>query len=298
MIGEVAALCASCCWAVGSHMFGRIGRRGDVPAGAMNLGKCFTGAILFALTGLVLTGRVIPALPGRAAAWLAVSGVIGLALGDGAYFQSILTVGVRRALLLLSMAPVFTAVGGAIWLGEALSIRSAVAILAVLLGVGVVVYERVPGGDGRPLSVVGVLFGLGAALGQATGSLMSRVGMAGGVSALDAALVRLPAGVVGIVLLSTVAGQMGSFTRALRKPRVLGAIAGSATIGTYCGIWLSQFAIGHASSTAAASTLLATSPIFALPLGRWLNAESITPRAIGGTLLACAGLGLLTFGHG
>jgi hypothetical protein len=35
-----------------------------------------------------------------------------------------------------------------------------------------------------------------------------------------------------------------------------------------------------------------------LPLGRWLNAEAITLRALGGTLLACAGLSLLTFGHG
>jgi drug/metabolite transporter (DMT)-like permease len=125
---------------------------------------------------------------------------------------------------------------------------------------------------------------------------MSRAGMAGGVSALDASLVRLPAGLVGIVLLSTAAGQIGNFARPLRRPRVLGAIALTAALGTYLGLWLSQFAIGHASSTAVAATLLATSPIFALPLGRWLNADPVTPRAVFGTLLACAGLTLLTAG--
>jgi drug/metabolite transporter (DMT)-like permease len=296
VLGEVAALSASFCWAVGSYLYGRIGQRGDVPAGAMNLGKCFTGTAMFALTGLLLTGRLIPPMSGQAVAWLSVSGVVGLALGDGAYFQAILSIGVRRAMLLLSMAPVFAAVGDALWLGEPPGLRDAAAILAVLAGVGVVIHERAPGEEGRRLSVAGVLFGLGSAVGQAVGSLMSRVGMEGGVSALDASLIRLPAGVVGIVLLTVVAGQVGSSMRPLRKPRVFGAIAGSAAIGSYGGIWLSQYAIGHASSTAVATTLLSTSPIFALPLGRWLNAEPITARALGGTLLACVGLTLLTVG--
>jgi drug/metabolite transporter (DMT)-like permease len=263
----------------------------------MNLGKCVTAAILFALTGLLLTGRVMPALSGHALGWLAASGLVGLALGDGSYFRAILSIGVRRALLLLSMAPVFTAVGGALWLNERLGARDAAAILTVVVGVAVVVHEQVPGGAHRRLSLAGVLFGLGAAIGQAIGSLMSRVGMAGGVSALDAALVRLPVGLVGIVLLTALSGQLAKTARTLARPRLLGAIAGASLIGTYLGIWLSQYAIGHASSTAIASTLLATSPIFALPLGRWLNAERITPRAMGGTLVACAGLALLTFGQ-
>jgi drug/metabolite transporter (DMT)-like permease len=297
MLGELAALGAALCWAVGSHLYGRIGRHGDVPAGAMNLGKCFTGVVLFGLTGLLLTGRVMPAMPWQTLAWLSVSGVVGLSLGDGAFLQAILSLGVRRAILMLSMAPVFVAVGGALWLNETLRVRDAAAILAVLAGVGAVVYEQAPGEAGRRLSVAGVLFGLGSAVGQAAGSLMVRVGMVGGVSALDVALVRLPAGAVGIVLLTAVAGQLGSFTRTLRKPRVLGAIVITSTIGTFCGIWLSQYAIGHASSTAVATTLLSTSPIFALPLGRWLNREPITSRALGGTLLACVGLTLLTVGN-
>src|SRR5262249_39694621 len=144
----------------------------------------------------------------------------------------------------------------------------------------------------------GVLFGLGAAIAQAAGALMSRVGMAEGANALEAAVVRLPSGLVGIVVVSTLTGTIGASARALARPRNFSRIAGASTIGTYFGLWLSQYAIGHASSTAVASTLLATSPIFALPLGRWLNAERISLRAFGGTLLACAGLALLTLGRG
>jgi drug/metabolite transporter (DMT)-like permease len=312
MIGELAALTASCCWAVGSHLFGRIGRSGEVPPGAMNLGKCVAALGFFVATALVtraIGGHLVPAASPRAIRWLLASGFIGLALGDGAYFQAIVTIGVRRALLLLSTAPVFAAIGGALFLGEQLAAQQWAGILAVMAGVGLVVYERdvVPLGsafgslstssvDRAPhrLTVAGVLFGAAAGLGQATGSLMSRTAMAEGVTALDAALVRLPAGVVGILILAALSRRLVGYTRALRRPRVMGAVAGSAAIGTYLGIWLSQFAIANSAKTATASTLLATSPIFALPLGKWLNADRITPRAIVGTLVACAGLVLLT----
>ena len=300
MIGELAALSASCCWAVGSHLFGRIGRSGEVPPGAMNLGKCVAALGLFAATALVfgaLGGHVVPVVSTRAGGWLVASGFVGLALGDGAYFQAIVTIGVRRALLLLSTAPVFAAVGGVVFLGERLGPREWAGILAVMIGVGLVVYERdAVTADRAPqsLTVAGVLFGAAAGLGQATGSLMSRAAMAEGVTALDAALVRLPAGVVGILILAALSRRLVGYTRALRRPGVMGAVAGSAAIGTYVGIWLSQFAIGATAKTATASALLATSPIFALPLGKWLNGDRITPRAVAGTFAACAGLYLLT----
>jgi drug/metabolite transporter (DMT)-like permease len=182
-----------------------------------------------------------------------------------------------------------------------------VGIVLVVIGVALVVYEqpappaeiegKTPEVGGGRLSVSGLLFALGAALGQAVGGLMSRVGMAGNVSALDASLVRLAGGLVGIVLIVGSSGGLQSTARALRTPRTLAAIAGASVVGTYLGIWLSQYAIGHATSTAVASTLMATSPIFALPLGRWLNGDRITPRALGGTIVAVGGLALLTLGE-
>jgi len=120
--------------------------------------------------------------------------------------------------------------------------------------------------------------------------------MATGVSPLDTALIRVLAGLGGMIVITGVLGRLGAWGRVLARPRLLGSIAGAAFVGTYCGMWLSQIAINQASSTAVASTLLATSPIFALPLGRWLNAERITARALGGTVLAVGGLVALTLG--
>jgi len=298
MIGEAAALGAAFCWAVGSHLWGRIGRGADLPAGALNLGKCAAAALAFAVTGLLVGGRVVPDLAARPLAWLSVSGLIGLTLGDSAYFGAMAILGVRRALLLLSTAPVFVAIGGALWLHETPDRVQVAAIATVLAGVTIVVNEQTPAASapGRRSGPVllGVLLGVGSALGQAGGSLASRVAMGEGVSALDAALVRLPAGLLGIVVLAGASGRLVPWTRKLVRPRLLASIAFAAFVGTYLGIWLSQLAIGRSSSTAVASTLLATSPIFALPLGRWLNAERLTRQALVGTLLACAGLAGLT----
>ena len=107
MIGELSAVAAAILWAIGSLLFGRIGRDG-VPPGAMNLGKLIVAGSLLAITALALTGHVVPmGAPTSALVLLALSGVAGLTIGDTAYFGSIVALGVPRAILLLSSAPVF-----------------------------------------------------------------------------------------------------------------------------------------------------------------------------------------------
>ncbi len=299
MIGEAAALAASLCWAGGSHLFRRVGSGNQVPAGALNLGKCATATALFAVTGLLLEGRAFPAVDRETLGWLVASGVVGLSVGDACYFGAMFSIGVRRALLLLSTAPVFAAIGGALFLGERLGAREMAAIGAVMAGVMLVVYEPPP--EGAPAGrggAMGPLLGLASGICQAAGSLLSRFAMARGTPPLSAAMVRLPAGLVGIMVLAAVTGRLVPWTRSLAKPGVGLKVAGSSVVGTYAGIWLSQIAIGRSSSTAVASTLLATSPLFALPLGRWLEGEKITLRAAVGTALATAGLVGLTLGAG
>jgi drug/metabolite transporter (DMT)-like permease len=301
MIGEAAALGAAFCWAVGSHLWGRIARSATLVPGALNLGKCVAGAIFFGATGLVAVGRPWPDLPARTVGLLSLSGLVGLTLGDSAYFGAMTLLGVRRALLLLSTAPVFAAIGDALWLGRPPYASEVAGIAAVLAGVAFVLREQPSGpADAAPpvlsrgTMALGLFFGVGSGVCQAGGSLVSRAAMEAGATPLETALVRVPAALLGMIALTAAAGRLLPYARSLARPRLLGAIALAAFVGTYLGIWLAQLAIGRSSSTAVASTLLATSPIFALPLGRWLEGERITPRALVGTVLACSGLGALT----
>jgi drug/metabolite transporter (DMT)-like permease len=55
---------------------------------------------------------------------LALSGVIGIGLGDTAYFAAINRLGPRRALLLETLAPPIAALLALVFLQEALSLRA------------------------------------------------------------------------------------------------------------------------------------------------------------------------------
>lgn len=291
-MGELAAVTAAIMWAVGSILFGRLGRDG-VPAGVMNLGKLLVAGSALALTALWRTGHVVPLdAPVSALALLAVSGVVGLTVGDTAYFGSMIALGVPRAILLLSSAPVFAALGGFLWLHERLDGRALGGMLLVFMGIALVVLRPDPGrreGLGR-----GVVLGLIAALGQAAGSLLSRRAMQVGLDPLAAAVGRILVGGVGLYAIALITRDAGGWTRALFQRHTFGRIAVAAMIGTYCGIWLAQTSLLHARSTGVATTLLATSPVFALPISHVLGQERMTLRSTLGVLLAIGGIALLS----
>ena len=78
------------------------------------------------------------------------------------------------------------------------------------------------------------------------------------------------------------------------RPRgVLPRLAVASLLGTVCGLWLSQLAVAKARSTGIASTLLATSPLFALPLAHVAKAERLNLRSAFGSVLAVVGVALL-----
>ena len=307
-LGELSALAAAATWAIGSLLFARIGKR--VSPGAMNLGKCLAAAVLLSLVRVALAPSIGPIrLSGAIVLPLAVSGLVGLTIGDTAYFGAIAALGVPRAILILSSAPVFAALGGVLFLGERVGGREAGGIALTLAGIALVVAARSPVAlvSGAPGALAeagtaearrrirrGIALGVVAAMGQAGGNLLARRAMSLGIDPLGAAATRLVAGVLGLVVSALVLGHAGPWVRELREGRAWAKVAGASLIGTFGGIWLSQLALANCSSTGVATTLLATSPMFALPLAHFAGHERITSRGIAGTLIAIGGVVLLS----
>ncbi len=291
MVGELAAVVAAIAWAFGSLLFARIGRDG-VPPGAMNLGKLLIAGSLLALTALALTGHVVPlGAPTSALVLLTLSGFAGLSLGDTAYFSAIVTLGVPRAILLLSSAPVFAALGGYLWLGERLDVRALTGMALVFGGITLVVVRKdAPGVS----SARGVFYGFVAALGQAAGSLLSRRAMQVGLEPLAAAVGRILTGAIGLYAIALLTRDAIPWTRALFQRRTIVRVGLASLIGTYCGIWLAQTALLRSRSTGVATTLLATSPVFALPIAHFAGSERMTVRAVIGVLITIAGIAALS----
>lgn len=293
--GELAALTTAVLWSATAVFFTFAGRQ--IGSVIVNRVRLVVALILLMITHWVLRGQPLPvsAEPERWL-WLGLSGIVGLVLGDSFLFQSYLWVGPRLGMLMMSLAPVLAALLALTFLGEKLAALQWLGILLAVGGVAAVVSDR-RGGSQRavrePNYGRGVLFGIGAATGQAVGLVLAKQGLGGGFPALSGNVMRMSSAVLFFWLITIGAGQAGNTLRRLRATR--GAwlsIVGGATTGPFLGVWLSLIAI-QLTSVGIASTLMALSPVFLLPIGRFLFGERIGPLAIGGTLVAIAGVGIL-----
>ena len=111
-------------------------------------------------------------------------------------------------------------------------------------------------------------------------------------SALGVSIVRLTAGVAGLVVVLTVMRRIQNIVVPMRQPRSAALLIAATFLGTYMGIWLMNAGLLGAKIGIAA-TLNSTSPIFVLPIAAVVLGERITPRAVLGAVVAIVGVALL-----
>ena len=289
--GATAAVLSALLWAIASAFFERACKKIDPVE--LNLIKGVL-ALLFIATTLFFTGETFTNFDLRSAILLIISGVIGIGVGDTAYFKSLDQLGARRALLIGSINPAITALIAMLFLKENLSLAAWIGISITIAGITWVIAEqsnRQQEGNHFPLQ--GVIFALIASLGQAVGAVLSRAVLSQtAISPLQSNLFRLGAGVISLsIWIAIMRIPIGGWIR-VEKPRQTALQIVSATfLGTFLGMWLQQTAI-KLSQVGVAQTLSSTSPLFILPIAI-LGGEKISARAVLGALLAMAGIILL-----
>lgn len=292
--GETMAVVAAILFAWTSILFTSAGRRLGVLA--VNLLRLPLGAFCLGLTHLFLFGSVWPRdLDWQAQAWLAASGIVGLAIGDSALFASFTRVGPRRGMMMMASAPVFTVITAWILLGEKLGGRTLLGIVVIIAGVLLAVSGRDEGhgifsGLSRRQLRNGYLLGLVAAAGQGLGSTFAKLGMTE-LAPLSATLVRLVWGALAAIvfILPGLASRLG---QQLRDRRGLLALGGAVLLGPFISVWISIVAIKHAD-TGVAQTLLGTVPIFVIIPAWVVYGDRPTRQSLIGVVVAVAGGALL-----
>ncbi|PYQ62752.1 MAG: EamA family transporter [Acidobacteria bacterium] len=293
-LGQLAALGTAFCWAFSALAFAAAGRRmGVLPLNLIRLAMAlgFLALATWALRGLPLPVDATP----RAWGWLAVSGLIGFVFGDLCLFQAYVLIGPRIASLMMSFAPLLTALIGWLVLGETLTGRDALGVALTVAGISWAVLERREPADGVPHDprsrAAGLALGFCGALGQAGGLVLSKLGM-GSYDPIAATEVRVIAAIAGYALLLAVVRGWPRVAVAARDRRGLGFAATGAFFGPFLGVSLSLFAVRHTVAGVAAS-IMALQPVLIIPLVVILHRERVGVGGVAGALVAVAGVALL-----
>lgn len=291
LLGEIAALGSALIWAIAARIYGQMGQR--MSPLLLNFSK---GAIALIIGGLaiIVTRLPLPQIPTTAAVWLGLSGMVGIGLGDSCYLTALKTIGPRRTLVLESLAPPLAALLAWLSFGEVISGMAWFGIFLTVAGVTWVIIERtvdtVVNGKHH---YRGIIWGLLAALAQASGSVMSRFAFM--IAELDPFWTMMIRVFAGMITVSLLLGRSPPSDR--RFPpfawRWVLVLVGTAFASTFLAIIGQQTALKYAPA-GIAQALLATSPLFILPIAAW-SGEKLSFRAIFGVGVAMAGITLLLF---
>ncbi|MCW5706366.1 DMT family transporter [Shinella sp.] len=292
-IHELAALGAATCWALTGLI--SAGPAGHLGAPAFNRARQVFVTGLLAL--YVLFTGVWRELDVASAGPLLLSGLIGIFLGDTLLFETLNRLGPRRSGILFALNAPIAALLGWLVLGETLSSLAVAGILLTAFGVLLAIvfgkhraqmhqWEAIKG----PLSV-GVLLGIGAATGQAIGSILARPVMATGIDPFLASLLRVGTAAFCLSILL----QLPIPSVKPRGPLTLKVAAMTALTGILAlaiGMTLLLFALSG-GKVGIVSTLSATSPVMILPM-LWLRTgERPAGGAWAGAALVVIGMGLI-----
>ena len=306
-IGPMAGVATSMLWTATSLFFTAAGKR--IGPTVVNAGRILLAIVLHGVTFRLLAGTWIPDVVAGQVLFLALSGIIGLSIGDQALFTAFVDIGPRLAMLIMTTAPLFATLFGWVVLDETLGAIAALGIVLTVGGVAWVVLERPKGKVSglAPHRMRGIIFAFVAAACQAGGLLLSKQGMGHGWLPEDqhlapqaATLIRMLFAGVGVIPIVVLHARRERTRRAAgvlpqpvgsRRAGFLFASCG-AVVGPYLGVWMSLVASDRAP-LGIAQTLCSLPPIFLLPFAALIHKEHISLRAVIGAVIAVAGSALL-----
>jgi len=287
-MGEIASLGSAFVWAIASLIFASLGK--SIRPSALNLLKSAPALALMGLT-LLVVGRSGASIGSLELSYLALSGVIGFAIGDTAYFAALTRLGARKSLLLTALIPFVTAFMGAFVLDEPVTIMTFAAMVLTVGGVAWVILDKTTAAEDQGSFKAGIAFILVTIICQASGSVLTKLG-AGDLSSLEVSILRLASGSLGLIVMVTIRAQWKDVWLPFKVPQLLIRMTAAVFLGTYLGVWLMNTGLKYTYAGIAA-TLIATSPIWVLPMAHFYSGDRMTTRSVVGALVAVAGIALL-----
>ncbi|MEP6669531.1 MAG: DMT family transporter [Chthoniobacter sp.] len=264
-----------------------------------NLARICVATVLLAmwahLFGQGLHGGGLP--------WFFVSGVIGFGLGDMSLFGALPRIGPRLAILITQClaAPVAALVEW-LWLGTNVRAVDLVCATIILAGVAIALAPDHGMEVSKRTFWIGVLFGVGSALGQAGGAVLSRKAneaaaltgyvIDGGTAAYQRVVGGLLMTIVGFLLIRRTQPKVDAPKPEDRWERGSIFVLANALAGPTLGVGCYQLAL-RSTPSGIVLPIVATSPLVTIILSFFIDGTRPSRRAVLGGLLAVVGAVLL-----
>ncbi len=294
-IGELASLATSFFFSVGPTYFTLAGRL--VGSVVVNRSRLVVTLVYLLIAHGLLYGTLLPfdAAPDRWF-WLGLSGLIGFVLGDAALFQAFIVIGTRLTMLIFAVNPIIAAILGWLFLDESLSPTQILGMLITLGGIAWVMLERGNPAQ-RELSpkayITGIVLAVLAGTGQAAGAVTAKLGLYGDFPTLSGQIIRISIAAVAIWIITFISRKARVTLQALKdQPKAVSYILIASFLGPFLGVFFSLLAIQHIE-IGIASTLMSLQPVFLIPIGYYFFKETISMRAIIGTLVTLVGVAII-----
>lgn len=285
MIGLISALLAAFLWALASILYKNSGEV-EHPI-KLNFLKGIIALALLTITALInktefFISRIDFLL-------LAISGLIGIGIGDTAYFYALKLIGAQQTLLIATLAPGVTIILGGIFLSEILTIQTFFSLLISIAGILLVITA---GENNIKLHTIrGTMWAVLAMSSQAIGILLSRLTMrSSAIPALTSAIIRLFFGAIFLFILILIR-KRNILKYNFESKNLFFTFLIAVFLGTFITMWLQQNALKFLEA-GIAQTLLSTSPIF-IAVFHVLSGKKVKLQTIIGIFLSLIGVFML-----
>lgn len=335
-IGEIISLGVACSWTV-TALVSEIGTR-RIGVMNFNVWRLFTAMVFTVAFCYYLTGHVGPVYAGAETwMWMGLSGFVGFFLGDYCLFKSYLYISSRYTQLFMTLAPATAAIVAWITLGETMTWGNVIAMAVTLSGIGIAIAPTKTPSDspqgGEPLMPTtgikkinhqqyfrlpslggvgggfrggrGMLFALGAALGQGCGLVLSKIGMEcyetdipaealadmQSVIPFSANMIRCIAGFLCFFIVVLLGKGGRQLAGNVKDKQAMKMMLTAVMFGPFLGVGFSLMAVQY-TNVGIAQTLMALTPILIILPSYWIFKQPITMKGCIGAVVSVIGAAL------
>lgn len=308
--GELISMTVALSWTA-CAMFAEVAskRLGALP---FNVVRMTMSLVMLMLVMWWFTGQPYPiAADGDTWLWLSLSGVVGYVLGDFCLFNSYILIGSRYGQLLMTLAPPFAALFGWLLLGQQMEWLAIVGMCVTVAGIATAIYRpKKKDAPSAKLPLRGVLFGIGAGIGQSVGLVLSAKGLmhyetmvndlgvafrhgasAAMVLPFASTAIRAVSGLVGFTLWTWLRGEMKVVKQGVRDGRTMLFALGATVTGPFIGVSLSLMATLY-TSIGVAQTIMAMTPVLIIWPTYLFFHQQIHWREVVGAVISVCGVAL------